>query len=313
MIEVERLTKRFGAVTAVDDVSFTIRPGHVTGFLGPNGAGKTTTMRLILGLDTPTSGKALVNGRPYADLVWPLRQVGVLLDASAVHPSRTALQHALAVAQSNGIGRQRVDEVLRLAGMDRVANRRVGGFSLGMKQRLGIAVALLGDAPILMFDEPVNGLDAEGIHWIRQFFKELAAQGRTVLVSSHLMSEMSQTADRLIIIGRGKVLADTTTAKLIEDNARKDVLLRSPRATELSELLTARGATIVPQDDGDLAVAGLDASAIGDLAAEHGIALHALVPRQASLEEAYLDITGESVEYRAETSVPQAPEGVPAR
>jgi ABC-2 type transport system ATP-binding protein len=313
MIEIDRLVKRFGAVTAVDDVSFTIRPGHVTGFLGPNGAGKTTTMRLILGLDTPTSGKALVNGRPYTDLVWPLRQVGVLLDASAVHPSRTAWQHALAIAQSNGIGRQRVTEVLRLTGMDRVASRRVGGFSLGMKQRLGIAVALLGDPPILMFDEPVNGLDAEGIHWIRQFFKELAAQGRTVLVSSHLMSEMSQTADRLIIIGRGKVLADTTTDKLIADNARKDVLLRSPRATELSELLTGRGATITPQDDGALVVTGMGATDIGDLAAEHGIALHALVPRQASLEEAYLDITGESVEYRAEMSAPQAPEGAPAR
>ena len=297
MIEVEHLTKRFGPVTAVDDLSFKVHPSHVTGFLGPNGAGKTTTMRIILGLDTPTSGRALVDGRRYVELVRPLREVGSLLDATAVHVGRTGLQHVLSIAQSNGIGRQRVREVLRLTGMDQVAHRRIRGFSLGMKQRLGIAVALLGDPPILMFDEPVNGLDTEGIHWLRQFFKELAAGGRTVLVSSHLMSEMAQTADHLIIIGRGKLLADTTTAKLIESNSRQDVLVRSPRGAELSRLLTARGAAVTPQDDGAHVVTGLDAAAIGDLAAEHGIAVHALIPRQASLEEAYLDITGESVEY----------------
>jgi ABC-2 type transport system ATP-binding protein len=307
VIEVNRLTKRFGSVTAVDELSFTVRPGHVTGFLGPNGAGKTTTMRLILGLDVPTSGHALVDGHRYTDLVRPLRKVGTLLDASAVHPSRTAFQHVLSIALSNGIKRQRVTEVLALTGVDKVANRRVGGFSLGMKQRLGIAVALLGDAPTLIFDEPVNGLDPEGIHWIRQFFAELAAQGRTILVSSHVMSEVALTADHLIVIGRGKLLADTSTAQFLESNARHDVLLRSPRAAELRRLITARGASLTPQDDGALVVTGMDAAAIGDLAAEHGIAVHALVPRTASLEDAYLDITGESVEYRGEMT---AVEGV---
>jgi ABC-2 type transport system ATP-binding protein len=310
VIEVDRLTKRFGSVTAVDDVSFTVRPGHVTGFLGPNGAGKTTTMRLIVGLGTPTSGKALVGGRPYASLVRPLREAGVLLDATAVHGGRTAWQHALSVAQSNGIGRQRVTEVLRLTGMDKAAHRRVGGFSLGMKQRLGIAVALLGDPPVLMFDEPVNGLDAEGIRWIRTFLRELAAGGRTVLVSSHLMSEVAQTADRLIIIGRGRLLADTTTAQLTESFAGQDVLLRSPRAAELSRRLAARGAIVTPQGDGAVVVTGMDAAAIGDLAAEHGIALHALAPRQASLEDAYLKLTGDSADYRGEMTVR---EGLPAR
>jgi ABC-2 type transport system ATP-binding protein len=312
VIEVEHLTKRFGPVTAVEDLSFTIRPGHVTGFLGPNGAGKTTTMKMILGLVTPTSGKALVDGRPYARLVWPLRTIGVLLDASAVHPARTGWQHVLSIAQSNGISRGRVTEVLKMTGMDRVAHRRVGGYSLGMKQRLGIAVALLGDPRILMFDEPINGLDAEGIHWIRQFFKELAAQDRTVLVSSHLMSEMAQTADRLIIIGRGKLLADTTTTELIESRSRQDVLIRSPRADELTGLLTAKGATVTPAEDGAIVVTGADAAAVGDLAAGHGIALHALVPRQPSLEDVYLEITGESVEYRGEASAKEKEE-VPAR
>jgi ABC-2 type transport system ATP-binding protein len=310
VIEVDRLTKRFGSVTAVDDMSFTVRSGHVTGFLGPNGAGKTTTLRLIVGLGTPTSGRALVGGRPYASLVRPLREAGVLLDATALHGGRTAWQHALSIAQSNGIGRQRVAEVLGVTGMDKVAHRRVGGFSLGMKQRLGIAVALLGDPPVLMFDEPVNGLDAEGIRWIRTFLRELAAQGRTVLVSSHLMTEMAQTADRLIIIGRGRLLADTTTAELTESYAGQDVLLRSPRADELSRLLAAEGAAVTPQADGAIVVTGLDAAVIGDLAAGHGIALHALVPRHASLEDAYLNITGDSADYRSETP---AQEGLAAR
>jgi ABC-2 type transport system ATP-binding protein len=298
-IEVNQLTRRFGTITAVDNLSFTVRPGHVTGFLGPNGAGKTTTMRLILGLDTPTSGTALVDGRPFSSMVWPLHKVGALLDASAVYPARTAWDHVLSIAQSNGIGKKRVTEVLEITGISRIARRRIGGFSLGMKQRLGIAVALIGDPPILMFDEPVNGLDAEGIRWIRQFFKGLADQGRTVLVSSHLMSEIAQTADRLIIIGRGKLLADTTTAELLEANAHNDVLIRSPRSDELSKLLTGRGATVTQEPDGAMAVAGIDASAIGDLAAEHGIPLHALVPREASLEDVYLELTGESVEFRA--------------
>jgi ABC-2 type transport system ATP-binding protein len=317
MIEVDQLVKRFGAVTAVDGLTFTVRPGHVTGFLGPNGAGKTTTMRVILGLDAPTSGSTRVNRTSYQDLIRPLHQVGALLDASALHPGRTAGAHLASIAQSNGIGRRRVAEMLQLTGLEAVANRRLKGFSLGMKQRLGIAVALLGDPPVLMFDEPVNGLDTEGIAWIRQFFKALAADGRTVLVSSHLMSEMAQMADRLIVIGRGRLIADTTTAQLVESSTRKDVLVRSPRAAELAGLITARGATVNREDDGGLAVTGLDAPAIGDLAAGHGIAVHALIPRTASLEDAYLDLTGESVDFRAGSPSPEAagpsPEGVPAR
>ena len=301
MIEVEGISKRFGPVTAVDDLSFTVRPGRVTGFLGPNGAGKTTTMRIILGLAAPTSGRALVGGRRYDGLIRPLREVGSLLDATALHAGRTGWAHLWSIAQANGITRQRVTEVLGLTGLESVARRRVGGFSLGMKQRLGIAAALLGDPPVLMFDEPVNGLDPEGIHWIRGFFRELAADGRTVLVSSHLMSEMAQTADHLVIIGRGRLLADVPTAELIESSARRDVLLRSPRAAELAELIAQRGGTVTRQDDGALVVTGLDAAAIGDLAAGAGIAVHALVPRQASLEDAYLDLTGESTDYRGGT------------
>jgi ABC-2 type transport system ATP-binding protein len=304
MIEVNQLVKRYGAVTALDGVSFTVRPGHVTGFLGPNGAGKTTTMRIILGLDAPTSGTARVNQQPYETLIRPLHQVGALLDATAVHPGRTAAAHVTSIARSNGIDRRRVTEVLRLTGLEAVAGRRLKGFSLGMKQRLGIAVALLGDPPVLMFDEPVNGLDTEGIAWFRQFAKALAASGRTVLVSSHLMSEMAQTADQLVIIGRGRLIADLPTTQLIDSSARKDVLVRSPRAAELAGLMTARGATITKQDDGALAVTGLDAAAIGDLAAEQGIAVHALIPRTATLEEAYLDLTGESVEFRASQAAP---------
>ncbi len=310
MIEVDHLVKRFGAVTAVDGLTFTVRPGHVTGFLGPNGAGKTTTMRVILGLDAPTSGTARVNRQSYASLIRPLHQVGALLDATALDPGRAAAAHLLSIARSNGIGRRRVAEVLRLTGLEAVANRRVRGYSLGMKQRLGLAVALLGDPPVLLFDEPVNGLDTEGIAWIRRFFKALAAEGRTVLVSSHLMSEMAQTADHLIVIGRGRLIADTSTADLIESFPGRDVLVRSPRAAELAGLITARGATVHREDDGALVVTGLAAAAIGDLAAERGIAVHALVARTASLEDAYLDLTGESVEYRA--AAPEA-EGAAAR
>jgi len=301
MIEVERLSKRFGPVAALDDLSFTVRPGRVTGFLGPNGAGKTTTMRIILGLAAPTSGRALVGGRRYDGLIRPLREVGSLLDATALHAGRTGWAHLWSIAQANGITRQRVTEVLGLTGLESVARRRVGGFSLGMKQRLGIAAALLGDPPVLMFDEPVNGLDPEGIGWIRGFFRELAADGRTVLVSSHLMSEMAQTADHLVIIGRGRLLANVPTQELIESSARRDVLVRSPRAAELAELIAQRGGTVARHDNGALVVTGLDAAAIGDLAATDGIAVHALVPRQASLEDAYLDLTRESTDYRGGT------------
>ena len=311
MIEVERLSKRFGRVTAVDDLSFVVRPGHVTGFLGPNGAGKTTTMRVILGLDTPTSGTALVSRRRYRGIIRPLHEVGSLLDASAVHGGRTAWFHLLSIAQSNGIPRRRVTEVLQLTGMESVARRRVKGYSLGMKQRLGIATALLGDPPVLIFDEPVNGLDPEGVHWFRLLFKSLAAQGRTVFVSSHLMSEMAVTADHLVIIGRGRLLADMSMTEFVESNARKDVLVRSPGGAELGGLLSARGATVAPvstEGDAGLAVTGMDASAIGDLALEHGIAVHELTPRRASLEQAYLDITGDSVEYRMLAPGEAAPE-----
>jgi ABC-2 type transport system ATP-binding protein len=299
MIEVDRLSKRFGSVTAVDGLSFAVRPGQVTGFLGPNGAGKTTTMRVVLGLDAPTSGTALVGGRRYQEIIRPLHQAGSLLDATAVHGGRTAWWHLLSIARSNGIGRRRVTEVLELTGLDPVAGRRIKGFSLGMKQRVGIAAALLGDPPVLMFDEPANGLDAEGVHWIRQLFKSLAAEGRTVFVSSHRMSEMALTADHLIIIGRGKLLADTPTERFTEASARGDVLVRSPQAVELAALLTARGAAVTAQDDGGLAVTGLAAPAIAGLAAAHGIAVHELVPRHASLEQAYLDLTGDSTDYRA--------------
>jgi len=299
MIELDRVTKRFGPVTAIDDLSFAVRPGHVTGFLGPNGAGKTTTMRIILGLDAPTSGTALVGGRRYQQIVCPLRLVGALLDASAVHGGRTAYDHLLSVARSNGIGRSRVAQVLELTGLSDVARHRVGTFSLGMKQRLGIAGALLGEAPVLMFDEPVNGLDPEGVRWIRLLLRRLAAEGRTVLVSSHLMSEMALTADHLIIIGRGRLLADTSTDQLTKSSARADVLVKSPGAAELTSLLTARGAAVTAEGDGGLAVTGLDAPAIADLAAQHGIAVYELVPRQASLEQAYMDLTANSTDYRA--------------
>ena len=299
MIEVKRITKRYGPVTAVDDLSFTVRPGHVTGFLGPNGAGKTTTMRIILGLDAPTSGTALVGGRRYRTVVRPLRLLGSLLDATAVHGGRTAYDHLLSVALSNGIRRGRVAQVLELTGLDSVSSRRVRGFSLGMKQRLGIAAALLGEPPVLMFDEPVNGLDADGVRWIRLLLRRLAADGHTVFVSSHLMSEMAQTADHLIVIGRGRLLADTPTDRLTTSSSRGDVLVRSPQASQLAGLLAARGAAVTVTDDGGLAVAGLAAPAIADLAAAHGVPVHELMPRPLSLEQAYLDLTGTSTEYHA--------------
>ena len=299
MIELHGLSKRFGAITAVDDLSFTVRPGHVTGFLGPNGAGKTTTMRIILGLAAPTAGTALVAGRRYQRTLRPLWQVGSLLDPTAVHGGRNAYDHLLSVAVSNRIGRTRVRQMLELAGLSAVATQRVGSFSLGMKQRLGIAAALLGEPPVLIFDEPVNGLDTDGVRWIRLLLRQLAADGRTVLVSSHLMSEMELTADHLIIIGRGRLLADLPADRLTTSSARANVLVRSPRAGDLATVLTASGAAVTAEDDGGLAVTGLDAPAIGDLAASRGIAVHELAPRQPSLEQAYLDLTAASTDYRA--------------
>ncbi len=320
MIEATHLTKRFGEVTAVDDLSFSVRPGVVTGFLGPNGAGKTTTMRLILGLDHPTSGSVTVGGRRYVDLPAPLHEVGALLDAKAVHGGRRAYHHLLALAQSNGIGARRVLEVLRLVGLEGVARRRAGGFSLGMGQRLGIAAALLGDPAVLMFDEPVNGLDPEGILWVRHLMRDLAAEGRTVLVSSHLMSEMSLTADRIIVIGRGRLIADTSVEDFVQSNSQQSALVRSPASAELAGRLREAGATVVETPDGALTVTGMAAAAIGDLAAGAGLALHELTPQRASLEEVFMEMTRDSIEYHAGAGAPTpgaggapgAPTGAPA-
>ncbi|GII77911.1 ABC transporter ATP-binding protein [Sphaerisporangium rufum] len=300
-IHVNDLTKVYGRTTAVAGLSFTVRPGMVTGFLGPNGAGKSTTMRVILGLDRPTSGTVLVDGKPYRELRDPLRTVGALIDAKAVHGGRSAHDHLLCLAQSNGIPARRVREVLAMVGLTEVARRRVGGFSLGMGQRLGIAAALLGDPPVLMFDEPVNGLDPEGILWIRTFMRSLAAEGRTVFVSSHLMSEMAQTADHLIVIGRGRVLADLPMEAFIQGSARAHVLVRSPRAAELATMLTGQGAGVDPAGDG-LRVTGLTAARIGELACAAGLALHELADQRPTLEAAYMDLTKDSVEYEAVAS-----------
>ena len=299
MIEVFDLTKRYAAAVAVHGLSFTVHPGRVTGFLGPNGAGKSTTMRVILGLDAPTSGRATINGQPYARLPRPLHQVGALLDANAFHGGRTARNHLLSIAASNGIGRRRVTEVLGQVGLETAAARRVRGFSLGMKQRLGIAAALLGDPPVLMFDEPVNGLDPEGIHWIRGLLTSLAAEGRTIFVSSHLMSEMALTAEHLIVIGRGRLVADAPMAEFVQQSSGGDVMVRSPAGGQLAGLLAQRGAAVTAQTDGALAVTGLDAAAIGDLATAHGITVHELTPRYASLEEAFMELTSDSVDYHS--------------
>jgi ABC-2 type transport system ATP-binding protein len=298
MIEVRGLTKRYGATVAVDDLSFDVLPGRVTGFLGPNGAGKSTTMRTILGLDAPSSGEVRVQGRRYRQLIWPLHDVGALLDANAVHGGRSAGSHLWCIAKSNGIGKQRVAEVLAMTGLKSVAGKRVGGFSLGMKQRLGIAAALLGDPPVLMFDEPVNGLDPEGIAWIRRLMQSLAAEGRTVFVSSHLMSEMALTASHVVVIGRGRLIADVPISDFVRSGSGGDVLVRSPRGTDLTAILTAAGGNVVPEPDGGLSVTGLDAPSIAGIAAEHGIAVHELATRAASLEEAYMEMTADSVEYR---------------
>ncbi|MFD3812879.1 ABC transporter ATP-binding protein [Rhodococcus sp. NPDC058639] len=297
MIEVTGLTKTFGSTTAVDDVTFTVRPGIVTGFLGPNGAGKSTTMRMILGLDRPTSGSALIGGKPYRSLTRPLQTVGALLDAKWVHPNRTARAHLRWLAASNGLPASRVDEVLRQVGLTEVAGKRAGGFSLGMSQRLGLAGALLGDPQVLLFDEPVNGLDPEGIMWIRRFMHALAAEGRTVLVSSHLLSEMAQTADHLVVIGRGRLIADTSVKDFVDRASESVVVVRSPSADELRGALTERGYT-VREEDGALLVPNVGIAEVGELAASRSLVLHELSSRNASLEDAFMKLTGGHVEFQ---------------
>jgi ABC-2 type transport system ATP-binding protein len=310
MIAADGLTKDYGDKRAVDGLSFTVEPGVVTGFLGPNGSGKSTTMRLILGLDAPTAGDVTVNGRHYRDLTAPLHEVGALLEARSVHTGRSAYNHLLALAQTHGIPRRRVAEMIDLVGLHDVARKRAGKFSLGMGQRLGIAAALLGDPQTVMLDEPVNGLDPEGIHWVRNLLKGLAAEGRTVFVSSHLMTEMALTADHLIVIGRGRLIADTSVDEFVRRASRDVVLVRSPQATELQTRLAGPGVVVTAVEPGALEVEGLDAAAIGDLALAHGIALHELTPVQASLEEAFMDLTRQDVEFR--TALPPADEPVEA-
>ncbi|MFI9151792.1 ABC transporter ATP-binding protein [Streptomyces sp. NPDC053367] len=304
MIELEGLTKRYGEKVAVNHLTFTVRPGIVTGFLGPNGAGKSTTMRMMLGLDRPTAGDVRIDGKRYDQLKDPLTYIGALLDAKAVHGGRSAFNHLLCLAQSNGIPRARVQEVLDTVGLTAVARKKAKGFSLGMGQRLGIAAALLGDPRILMFDEPVNGLDPEGIHWIRTLMKSLAAQGRTVFVSSHLMSEMALTADHLVVIGQGRLLADTSMADFIARNSRTYVRIRTPQRERLLDVLHQAGITVVESGSGALEVDGGKPELIGELAARHQIVLHELSPQQASLEEAFMQLTAESVEYHAHTGTP---------
>jgi len=314
MIEVTDLSKRYGDKLAVDHLSFRVEPGRVTGFLGPNGAGKSTTMRLVLGLDHPATGTATIGGRRYADLAEPLSMVGALLEAKAMHPGRSAQQHLWYLAQTQGLPRSRVDAVLALVGLTGVAHKRTGGYSLGMSQRVGVAAAMLGDPRVLLLDEPVNGLDPEGIQWVRNLMKQLAAEGRTVFVSSHLMSEMAVTADHLVVIGAGKLIADCSTQEFIERNSERSVLVRSPDAARLASLLTGDGGTVRPVAvNGDqpspLRVTGLDAPRIGELAARAGLVLHELTPQLASLEEAFLERTSGSVEYQAPEPVTAAPEG----
>jgi ABC-2 type transport system ATP-binding protein len=301
LIEARGLTKRYGTTVAVDDLSFDVLPGQVTGFLGPNGAGKSTTLRMILGLDTPSAGTVNIGGKPYNQHRRPLYEVGALLDAKAIHGGRSAFNHLLGLAQSNGIPRSRVGEVLETVGLTSVAKKRAGGFSLGMGQRLGIAAALLGRPDVLLFDEPVNGLDPEGIVWIRNFMRSLAAEGHTVFVSSHLMSEMALTADHLVVIGRGKLIAATSVAEFIARSSDNYVLVRTDQADRLLPLLDA--ATAVDRVDGALHISGLDCRTIGDIAAAHFIALHELSPQMASLEEAFMELTHDSVDYNADVPV----------
>lgn len=302
MIEARNLTKRYGRVVAVDDLSFSVTAGQVTGFLGPNGSGKSTTMRMIVGLDAPTSGQVTVDGRRYGDLRFPLHEVGALLDAGAVHPARTARHHLLWLADSNAIPHHRVDEVLEVVGLTEVAHRRAGKFSLGMGQRLGIAAALLGDPQVLVFDEPINGLDPEGILWVRGLLRSLAAEGRTVLVSSHLMSEMALTADHLIIIGRGRMLASGSVADFIERSAGHHVRAVSPDAAELAGLLRDKGATVTTEGDETLSIKGIESRDVGILAAGSGLVLYELSTARASLEDAFMELTHEHADFRAPAS-----------
>jgi ABC-2 type transport system ATP-binding protein len=304
VIEARGLAKRYGSKMAVDDLSFEVLPGRVTGFLGPNGAGKSTTLRMVVGLDAPTAGTVTIKGRPYASLRRPLFEVGAMLEASAIHDGRSAQNHLLCVAQSNGIGRRRVDEVLGIVGLTSVARKRAGLFSMGMSQRLGIGVALLGDPELLIFDEPVNGLDPEGIVWIRNLMRSLAAEGRTVFVSSHLMAEMALTADHVIVIGKGKLLAEASVEDLIHGSSQNFVRVRSKDNAKLAGLLTGNGAASHMEADGALAVTGLSAADIGELAGAQGIFLHELSPQEASLEEAYMELTHDSVEYRSDLAGP---------
>ncbi len=305
MIDVQNVSKQYGDRVAVDDLTFTVKPGIVTGFVGPNGAGKSTTMRLILGLDRPNAGSATVNGKHYRELRAPLHEVGALLEARAIHTGRSAYNHLLAQAQTHGIGKKRVDEVIGLVGLESVARKRVGGFSLGMGQRLGVAAALLGDPATLILDEPSNGLDPEGIRWIRHLLKGLAAEGRTVFVSSHLMNEMALTAERLVVVGRGQLIADTTVGEFVR-NASSDasVRVRSSDDVRLGEALTAEGARVQSRDGGALEVYGMTGEEIGDMALERGVALYELTAQEVSLEDAFMHMTQKVTEYEGSRVTP---------
>jgi len=312
VIEARGLTKDYGEKRAVDDLTFTVRPGIVTGFLGPNGSGKSTTMRLILGLDRPTAGTVTVNGKAYRDFPAPLHEVGALLEARAVHTGRSAYNHLLALAQTHGVPKQRVHDLIERVGLQEVARKRVGAFSLGMGQRLGIAAALLADPGILVLDEPANGLDPEGIQWIRNMLKELAAEGRTVFLSSHLMSEMALTAEHLIVIGRGRLIADLSVAEFVRRAAKDTVRVRSPQSAELARALAGPHVSVEPLADGALEVTGLMAEEVGEAAAASGLVLHELTPVQASLEEAFMDVTRDDVEFHATAGEQREPQEVAA-
>jgi ABC-2 type transport system ATP-binding protein len=300
VIEVTNVTKRYGEKVAVSDLSFNVQPGIVTGFLGPNGSGKSTTMRLILGLDAPNSGHTVVNGKPYRDHIAPLHEVGALLEARSVHTGRSAYNHLLALAQTHGIARRRVDEVIDLVGLGEVARKRAGGFSLGMGQRLGIASALLGDPHTVMLDEPVNGLDPEGIQWVRRLLQKLAGEGRTVFVSSHLMSEMALTAEHLIVIGRGRLIADTSVDEFVQGASKHSVRVRSPQVERLVELVAGPDVKVEPVEASVVEIGGLSSEQVGTIAAENGIVLYELTSQRASLEEAFMELTRDSLEFHTD-------------
>ena len=312
MIEAHGLTKRYGNSLAVNGLSFTVTPGVVTGFLGPNGSGKSTTMRMVMGLDNPSAGSALVNGAPYAELKWPLREVGALLDARAFHPGRSAAQHLRFLADSNDISRRRVDEVLDIVGLTSVAGQRTKKYSLGMGQRLGIATALLGDPGVLLFDEPVNGLDPEGIRWVRHLLRDLAAEGRTVLVSSHLINEMALTAERLVVIGRGTLIAETSVDDFVARHQSEAVRIVTPTPQRFVAALSRAGARPAVEADGAIVASGLSSADIGELAADQELTVHELTPLRASLEDVFMELTSASVEYRAHTNEPLAAGTLPA-